>query len=121
MPRGVAHSLEIRSFLMGLHAQGRSLGDLTRELGIPRQVLSRWWQRVATDGLDGLAPRSRPPSDNGHCETGGPADLAVAAASARPGAPCDPGRREREDRASGVDPPRASPLAAPSPSAGPAL
>ena len=61
MPRGVAHGPETRSFLMGLHAQGRSLSDLSREFGIPRQVLSRWWHRVTTDGLDGLAPRSRRP------------------------------------------------------------
>jgi transposase InsO family protein len=61
MPRGVAHGPETRSFLMGLHAQGRSLSDLSREFGIPRQVLSHWWQRVASDGLEGLAPRSRRP------------------------------------------------------------
>ena len=61
MPRGVAHGPEIRSFLMGLHAQGRSLSDLSREFEIPREVLSRWWQRVRTDGLSGLAPRSRRP------------------------------------------------------------
>jgi transposase InsO family protein len=61
MPRGVAHGPEIRSFLMGLHAQGRSLSDLSREFEIPREVLSRWWQRLATDGLGGLAPRSRRP------------------------------------------------------------
>ena len=61
MPRGVAHSPETRSFLMGLHAQGRSLSDLSREFAIPRQVLSRWWQRVEVDGLDGLMPRSRRP------------------------------------------------------------
>ena len=61
MPRGVAHSPETRSFLMGLHAQGRSLSDLSREFAIPRQVLSRWWQRVEVDGVDGLMPRSRRP------------------------------------------------------------
>ncbi len=61
MPRGVAHGLETRSFLMGLHAQGRSLSDLSREFAIPRQVLSRWWQRVQADGLEGLMPRSRRP------------------------------------------------------------
>lgn len=61
MPRGVAHGPETRSFLMGLHAQGRSLSDLSREFAIPRQVLSRWWQRVQADGLVGLAPRSRRP------------------------------------------------------------
>ena len=61
MPRGVAHSPEIRSFLMGLHAEGRSLSELSREFAIPREVLSRWWQRVMADGLIGLAPRSRRP------------------------------------------------------------
>jgi transposase InsO family protein len=61
MPRGVAHSPEIRSFLIGLHVQGRSLSDLSREFGIPREVLSRWWQRVKAQGLDGLAPHSRRP------------------------------------------------------------
>lgn len=61
MPRGVAHSPETRSFVMGLHAQGRSLSDLSREFEIPREVLSRWWQRYQRDGLPGLAPRSRRP------------------------------------------------------------
>lgn len=61
MSRGVAHSPETRSFLMGLHAQGRSLSDVSRAFAIPRQVLSRWWQRVVADGLDGLTPRSRRP------------------------------------------------------------
>jgi transposase InsO family protein len=61
MPRGVAHGPEIRSFLMGLHAQGRSLSDLSREFEIPREVLSRWWQRVTAEGLSGLTPRSRRP------------------------------------------------------------
>src|SRR5262249_12052959 len=61
MPRGVAHSPEIRSFLIGLHVQGRSLSDLSREFGVPREVLSRWWHRVQADGLNGLAPRSRRP------------------------------------------------------------
>ena len=45
MPRGVAHSPETRSFVMGLHAQGRTLSDLSREFDIPREVLSLWWQR----------------------------------------------------------------------------
>jgi transposase InsO family protein len=61
MPRGVAHSPEIRSFLIGLHVQGQSLSDLSREFHVPREVLSRWWHRVQADGLDGLAPRSRRP------------------------------------------------------------
>jgi transposase InsO family protein len=61
MPRGVAHGPEIRSFVMGLHAQGRSLSDLSREFGIAREVLSRWWQRMQAEGLAGLAPRSRRP------------------------------------------------------------
>jgi transposase InsO family protein len=61
MPRGVAHSTETRAFVMGLHAQGRSLSDLSREFEIPREVLSRWWSRYQQDGLAGLAPRSRRP------------------------------------------------------------
>jgi len=46
---------------MGLHAQGRSLSDLSREFEVPREVLSRWWQRYKRHGLAGLAPRSRRP------------------------------------------------------------
>jgi transposase InsO family protein len=61
MPRGVAHGPEIRSFLIGLHVQGRSLSDLSREFAVPREVLSRWWQRVQAGGLDALTPRSRRP------------------------------------------------------------
>jgi len=61
MPRGVAHSPALRSFLIGLHVQGRSLSDLSREFGVPRKVLSRWWQRVQADGLAGLTPQSRRP------------------------------------------------------------
>src|SRR5688572_26855098 len=61
MPRGVAHGPETRSFVMGLHVQGRSLSDLSREFSIPREVLSRWWHRYQLDGLAGLAPQSRRP------------------------------------------------------------
>jgi transposase InsO family protein len=61
MPRGVAHRPETRSFVMGLHAQGRSLSDLSQAFHIPREVLSRWWQRYQREGLPGLAPRSRRP------------------------------------------------------------
>jgi transposase InsO family protein len=46
---------------MGLHAQGRSLSDLSRAFAIPREVLSRWWHRYQRDGLAGLAPQSRRP------------------------------------------------------------
>jgi transposase InsO family protein len=46
---------------MGLHVQGRSLSDLSREFAIPREVLSRWWQRYQRAGLTGLAPQSRRP------------------------------------------------------------
>lgn len=61
MPRGVAHSPETRSFIMGLHAHGQSLSELSRDFGIAREVLSRWWQRYRANGLSGLAPRSRRP------------------------------------------------------------
>lgn len=61
MPRGVPHNIETRSFLMGLHAEGRSLSDLSREFGVPREVLSRWWHRYTVGGLDALTPQSRRP------------------------------------------------------------
>lgn len=64
MPRGVAHGPAVRSFIMGLRAQGRSLSDLSREFKIPRQVLSSWWQRFQRDGLLGLDPRSRRPKQS---------------------------------------------------------
>jgi len=56
---GVAHDPVLRSKLMALHEQGVSLTALSDEFGIARQVLSRWWQRYATDDLAGLAPKSR--------------------------------------------------------------
>jgi transposase InsO family protein len=46
---------------MGLHAEGRSLSDLSRTFEIPREVLSRWWGRVLQEGLPGLTPHSRRP------------------------------------------------------------
>ena len=58
---GVAHDPVLRSKLMALHEQGVSLTALSDEFGIARQVLSRWWQRYATDDLAGLAPKSRRP------------------------------------------------------------
>jgi transposase InsO family protein len=61
MPRGVSYDPDRRSFLMGLHVRGRSLSELSREFGIPRPVLSRWWQRFQREGLPGLRPRSRCP------------------------------------------------------------
>jgi transposase InsO family protein len=46
---------------MGLHAEGRSLSALSREFGIRREVLSRWWRRLQMQGLTGLTPHSRRP------------------------------------------------------------
>jgi transposase InsO family protein len=59
--RGVAHSPGVRVLLMQLHEQGRSLSALSRETGIARRVLSRWWTRYQQDGGAGLEPRSRRP------------------------------------------------------------
>lgn len=59
--RGVAHGSELRAFLMGLHAQGQSLSELSREFCISRWVLSRWWIRYQQAGLAGLQPHSRRP------------------------------------------------------------
>ena len=59
--RGVAHRPEVRALLMQLHEQGRSFLALSREAGIPRRVLSRWWARYQQEGGAGLQPRSRRP------------------------------------------------------------
>ena len=37
------------------------MSALSREFGVPREVLSRWWQRTKHDGLEGLTPKSRRP------------------------------------------------------------
>ena len=52
MPRGVAHGPETRSFLMGLHAQGRSLSDLSREFGIFALLSSA--PRVPLEAMHGV-------------------------------------------------------------------
>jgi transposase InsO family protein len=59
--RGIAHGPELRLLLMHQHEQGRSLSALSREAGIPRRVLSRWWMRYQQEGEAGLKPRSRRP------------------------------------------------------------
>lgn len=59
--RGRAYSPEVRLVLMQQHEQGRSLSALSRETGIARRVLSRWWVRYQQEGQAGLAPRSRRP------------------------------------------------------------
>src|SRR5262245_26200980 len=59
--RGVAHCPEFRALLMGLHQEGESLSALSREYGVAREVLSRWWRDYEAQGLDGLQPRSRRP------------------------------------------------------------
>jgi transposase InsO family protein len=46
---------------MKLHEQGVSLSALSRQTGLPREVLSRWWIRYQRDGRAGLEPRSRRP------------------------------------------------------------
>ena len=62
--RGVAYDPVLRSKLMALHQQGVSLTTLSADFGIARQVLSRWWQRYATDDLAGLLPKSRRPHES---------------------------------------------------------
>lgn len=59
--RGVAHSPEFKALLMGLHQEGESLRALSREYGIARELLSRWWREYDAHGLAGLQPRSRRP------------------------------------------------------------
>lgn len=64
--RGEAHVLEQRAYLMGLRQEGRSLSQLSRDFGIPREVLSRWWSRYKAEGLAGLHPHSRRPQHSPH-------------------------------------------------------
>lgn len=59
--RGIAYSIGERELLMKMHRQGKSLAVLSRETGIARPVLSRWWIRFQKEGRAGLEPRSRRP------------------------------------------------------------
>src|SRR5262245_48268547 len=59
--RGKSHATELRTYLMGLHEQGRALVELSEKYGVPRRTLNRWWSRYRKDGLDGLKPHSRRP------------------------------------------------------------
>ena len=59
--RGKAHATELRTYLMGLHEQGRPLVELSAEYRIPIRTLNRWWNRYRQEGLSGLKPRSRRP------------------------------------------------------------
>jgi transposase InsO family protein len=62
--RGVAYDPVLRAKLMAMHQEGVSLTALSTDYGIARQVLSRWWQRYASDDLAGLAPQSRRPRES---------------------------------------------------------
>jgi transposase InsO family protein len=59
--RGVAHLVQERELLMRMRERGKSLAVISRETGIARPVLSRWWQRYREQGRAGLQPRSRRP------------------------------------------------------------
>jgi len=59
--RGVAHDPILRAKLMALHEQGVSLQELSRESGIARPVLSRWWARYRGGDWEALQPYSRRP------------------------------------------------------------
>jgi len=59
--RGVAYAIGERELLMRLHEQGISLSALSRQTGIRRELLSRWWKRFREQGRAGLEPRSRRP------------------------------------------------------------
>jgi transposase InsO family protein len=60
--RGKAVAIHERAYWIARHESGESLRALSVESGIRREVLSRWWQRYAADGLPGLEPRSRRPT-----------------------------------------------------------
>ena len=59
--RGVAYPIGERELLMRLHKQGVSWTALSRQSGIRREVLTRWWTRYQKEGRAGLEPRSRRP------------------------------------------------------------
>jgi transposase-like protein len=59
--RGVAYPIGERELLMRLHKQGVSWMALSRQSGIRREVLTRWWTRYQEEGRAGLEPRSRRP------------------------------------------------------------
>src|SRR5262245_21429698 len=59
--RGVAHDPVLRAKLMAMHQEGVPLTTLSREFGVAREVLSRWWARYQAGDLAGLQPRSRRP------------------------------------------------------------
>lgn len=59
--RGVAYGVAERELLMKMHEQGKPLSVLSRETGIARPVLSRWWMRYRVLGREGLEPLSRRP------------------------------------------------------------
>jgi len=46
---------------MAMHQEGVALTTLSRDFGVAREVLSRWWARYQADDLVGLQPRSRRP------------------------------------------------------------
>src|ERR1700732_2260176 len=52
--RGVAYAIGERELLMRLHEQGISLSALSRQTGIRRELLSRWWKRFREQGRAGL-------------------------------------------------------------------
>src|SRR5260370_41495216 len=62
--RGVAYAVGERELFMRLHEQGVSFLALSRQTGIRRELLSRWWRRYQEQGRTGLEPRSRRPR---HC------------------------------------------------------
>ena len=59
--RGVAYPVGERELLMKLHEQGISLSAISRQTGVRREILSRWWVRYEQAGRAGLQPRSRRP------------------------------------------------------------
>jgi transposase-like protein len=59
--RGVAYDPVFRAKLMAMHQEGVTLTALSREFGVAREVLSRWWSRYQAADLVGLQPHSRRP------------------------------------------------------------
>ena len=62
--RGVAYDPVFRAKLMALHQQGVPLTTLSRDFGVAREVLGRWWARYQREDLAGLQPHSRRPHES---------------------------------------------------------
>ena len=90
MPRKESRVMDIRVQWIEEYQEGESVTALAETYGIARKTIYKWLERYASEGVAGLADRSRVPhrspdrlseeSNRAHCS--GPAALALGAAQA---------------------------------------